>query len=250
MKYIEATEYGPDKRYCVLFGEGRENLQTLNSRLDSKERIIEAALRLGWSNGCPIARELTGPDSPYDAEWMLKRYSETSYWFREAVSLAGKHNRAVFDLLARPRMRLPDERVGKHEPLSVPRSHLWRISPLTSLEGYATPRLLVGIKNQNWVLSETKAYEALKECLSVAGEKPWDFLAILAEKAVGRTFGPEIVLSHIYPKEVLLGENCQTTYLNLAKSLEMKAPTVWKALINLPQSQREELEIAEIPTPQ
>lgn len=247
MQNPEFVEYGPDKRYGVPFGEGRESLLTLKLSFNSEDQIIEGILRLGWSNGCPVARELTGPNSPYGAEYMLRRYSETNYWFREAVSLARKHNRAVFDLLSRPRMRLPDEEVGKHEPLSVPRSHLWRISPMSSLEGYATSRVLIGVKSQHFLLLDSKAYAVLIDCLAVAGDEPWHFLAILSEKAVHSTFEPEIILHHVYPQGILEEQNCRTTYLNIARSLEMKAPTIWRALINLPQSQREDLAIAKIP---
>ncbi len=237
---VHEIELGPDEKYGHTFGYGTYYVDA-SYKIKSPSDILDRAYRAGWSNGCPIVRKLTGPESPYDPEWMLRRYSEVNEMFLELVSVAKTINPAVYDMLMTPRIRLfgEDENLT-FERVSVPKSHQWRIAPLTAIEGYAAPRALLEIPDRREVV--------MNGALRWSGGNPGRFLAYLSELLVkSADVAPERVLQHVYPKGVLKEEQCKTSFLKVAQSLERYAPTVWKALDNLPASQREELDIAPVP---
>jgi len=239
-------DYRPETRFNgEWFGRGAYG--DVRYRYQPEDGARESALRLAWSNGCPIAQELTGPNSPYDLAWMIHRYGETNEWFRFAMNQT-RINRAVRDWLTTPRLRLPNEPVGKYEPESVPRSHLWKIAPMTSIEGYSTPRVAIEIA------TKIKGYEGKNEALRVlgetaqaAGDQPSRYLALLSESAVNHRVAPERVLHHVYAAGVLAEESCRTAYKNLAQALEQYAPTVWRTYQNLSDAEKSELQLASIP---
>lgn len=231
-------EYGPDIRYTHPFGHGIYS--EVNPRDSSPEAIMEEALKLGWSNGCPRVRHYI-MESPHGADWMMRRYAEVNRLFNAILDLVRFHfkNDGVYNLLSIPKERRMDEPVGKHEPLSVPRSHLTVISPMSAIEGYSTPRILLE-------LSESKT-DALREALVRTGHEPWNFLAHLSEIAVTSGAEPARVLSHVYHQGVLEEENTRLSYVQLAQTLEQHAHIVWRIYENLPDGLKKEFEIADIP---
>lgn len=236
-------EYHANDRYnpFEVFGLGINT--DPDSPKNSPESKFEKGRRLAWSNGCPVALELLGPNSPYGIDYMLQRYAETNLGFRVSVNRAKSlKNWAVYDLLTTSRVRLLDEPVGKHEPFSVPRSHLWEISPMSAIEGYATPRILIEVSGEY-----DDRNRLLDQAIRTTGEEPWFFLANLAELAVSMGAQPEKVLHHAYAKGVLEEENCFTAYRNVASAFARKAPTVFRTLESLTPNQREELAVAELP---
>ena len=239
MANIEGVEYGADLREGYLFGHGQYcGAKPANN---TPVAMVAEALKLGWSNGCPRARFLT----ERDPERMMIRYVRTNQWFTAVLNLIlyryhNSHNPDLYLWLAFPKRRREDEPVGLHEPLSVPKSHLEQISPMSAIAGYATPRILLEVLDQS-------RPDTLREAVIKTGQEPMHFLAHLSETAVRMGAKPERVLHHVYAQGVLDEENCRWAYVDLAEKLERYAPTVWKTYENLPQSQRLELAIAEIP---
>lgn len=233
------TKHQPEVKDGYPFGYGR--YYKLEPTDTTAEAIQEEAFRLGWSNGCPRARFYV-LESTYGADWMMRRYAETNLWFVLATNSVHHrfNNPQLYNMLALSKARLPDEPVGVYEELSVPRSHLIRISPMSAIEGYSTPRILLEIPEETRI-------EALRRAVILTGKEPSHFLAHLSQVTLDHGASPEKVLHHVYAQGVLEEENCRSAYRDLAESLERFAPTVWNTYIQLPQSQRLELAIAEIP---
>src|SRR3989344_2419796 len=144
MANIGAIEYGPDLRNGYLFGYG----QNCEVRPADKtpESIVQEALALGWSNGCPRARYYV-LESGLGADWMMNKYAATNQWFQITRNLIHYrlNNPPILDILTASKVRFDDEPIGIHEPLSVPESHKRRIAPMSAIEGYSTPRILLDI---------------------------------------------------------------------------------------------------------
>lgn len=245
MASITAIEYGPDFRNGYRFGLGQdcEARPTDNT----PDAIVQRALELGWSNGCPRAMYYV-MESPYGADWMMNRYAETNLWFAKIVNLVHFRfkNPKLFDWISLTKPRLIDEPMGIHEPLSVPESHKRIIAPMSGIEGYSAPRILLELKAG----ADRARVEALQQAVILTGLEPSNFLAHLAQIAVNMGVQPERVLHHVYAQGVLDEENCRRSYVDLAQTLEQHAPDVWQIYFNLHTNQRQELEIAEIPLAQ
>src|SRR5687767_5517498 len=127
---IEFVEYGPDVQNNLRFGYGDDALVTLRAA-NEKLTLDEIVLLRAFSGGCSTRDKQI---SIYGPEWMENRYAETNEWHDRIVNVA-YNNRypAVYDLLTTPQIRLDGEEVGEHEPLAVPKSHLWKIAPMAGL---------------------------------------------------------------------------------------------------------------------
>lgn len=243
MATVGTIEYQPEIKYGQPFGYGR--YCELNPADITTKAIQVEALKLGWSNGCPRARFYV-LESEYGAAWMQERYATTNFWFGLAINLIhGRlNNPRLYNLIALSKPRLPDEPVGNHELLSVPRSHVTKIAPMADIAGYSIPRILLEIPHDQ----QTRV-EALQQAVILTGVEIGNFLAHLSRVAVDHGAKPERVLHHVYAQGVLDEENSRIAFKALAESLDRFAPAVWRdTYVNLPQSQRRDLEIAEIPS--
>jgi hypothetical protein len=250
----EYGEYGPDVRYRYLeFGKAGYTDPSVEG--DINEPLETQVVKAGWSNGCPSVRQLAfSPSSQYGPEWMLHRYLETNSYGRKIAELAKRFGaKGVYRYMTEPVLRLPGEdRPGKYEPLSVPASHLWQISPMSGPVAYGSTRVAIEIRGREDKESASRrdvAEEVTYRTLLETWSMPNTFLALLGERAVrlGLKIDAEIVLGHIYDSFVLEEENITTYYVGFANILERVAPTLWQVYNNLRPDQRKELGIAEVP---
>ncbi len=235
--------YGSTLRRGYRFGFGEYKGPKYGPIKDENEH----ALMLGWSNGCPIVRELTSPDSPYSLEWMLARYKETNQYFTDIRTIAIRHKFSHLAFLSNPQARLYTEPVGSYEPESVPTSYPYLISPMTGIFGYGSSRVAKEMAKKSD--QATAMYEVLKTFIATT-EIPTAFLAKLSETATEKYKVDPIndVLPHAYAAGVLAEQNCRATFYNVAQSFSDFAPTVWKEYESLKPSERLDLGIAEKPT--
>lgn len=230
------------------FGRGTRCEVTRLGQEKTREEAIEEATLLGWSHGCPIVRELIGPDSSFSPEWMLQRYASVNKWFTDLCKVAQQTNPSLYRQLRKPTLRFPDEPVGKHEPLSVPFQHLTHIAPMDTPCGYASPRLPIEIIRLGGNIPEKTeiAYAIMVDAVQKAKTRR-ELLAILSEKVVLAGVDPVYVLEHTLATGILDEENCRREYIKLAEELEVKAPNIMRAYIGLNSADKARKKIAEIP---
>lgn len=250
----ELVEYGAEYK----FGSdvGRFGFGTFWGSISPKlpeEQIVARAIRLGWSSGCPRVKELIQPDS-YGADWMMRRYSVCNWMFREVSIEAYKNNQPIFNQLTKPTPRkLPEEPLGIHERLSVPNSHKEIISPMSSLYGYAIPRLILmrrdshpdGIKSEQ---NSNRATVLMRVNVSEAKTLPGLLASLANDLSHENDLERAEILSHILPQGILEEENCYTTYSEFVAELIETAPELFKVYQELTPSQRKELGVINLST--
>ncbi len=248
IKYGSLDKYGDE---VGVFGRGHF-CKVIPLDLPEKE-VVSQILRLAWAHGCPVPKSVI---NIYGIEYAMDRYSTCNQAFRYIVGMAmyqrGSANLPF--LLINPEKRLPDEKVGKHEPAAVPNIHQSEIAPMSGLYGYALPRLfLLRAESQpQETLKRQENYYKASEILmySLAGAKNLEMVLVTMairlwqEKDIGKTD----ILSHIFPQCTLEEENCRIAYRQFAEALRDRTPEIAEFYQELTQSQKAELGIAEIPT--
>lgn len=239
--------FGADKRDSV-FGYGTYISPYIIKGLSIEGRA-GIARDLGWSGGCPVAKSLTNPSNQeFGPDRMIKRYSETNQWFSIIIRRA-ENNRKLREELLKPIPRLKGEEPieGKYEPESVPLSYLTQMAPMTSIYGYAAPRLLLEIQKPSSDRSTTEQRIDLISRATLFSYTPQEMLVLLTKEAVKLGADPVQVLGHVLSREVLDEENCRMGFIKLAEALQKDAPDVHKVYNRLSPSQKAERGIAEIP---
>lgn len=256
------TPYGPTIIDSKVFGARIPfGYGTCHAARIPKQPIgqrVEAARDLGWAHGCPVAIELTetcGPDK------MIQRYSEVNCTFLWILERARINPELESNLLtpARRRERLPD---GKHEPLSVPQSFLEQMAPMTTISGYASPRVLL----EYTAGERLRMVNRLRKINPILGSSikkttdPLEFLAYLSEETFlrlikkahtpvdssnARSLGLRI-LSHALAVEVLEEEGCMSMYQELASKVNDLSRHLRTIYLSLTPQEAEQYGIAQI----
>ena len=234
---IQETKYGRDFRFSAQFGFG--STRTINSAPKNNVELFREALRNGWYNGCPNPEDYINENG---ADYAIRRYIDTNQRFSEAVRLAQALNTGVYYLLTTPRMRWPDEPVGKHDDRYVPTMHKFRIAPMCQ-EGYQVSRLLANVAH------DSSREKLLRDALLETQEFPWHFVATLADFSLQNRVPLDKILSHLYPQSLFEEENCYTAYSKLIVSLEEVSPSIHRELLiaAADEKSRKELKIATVP---
>lgn len=247
-----ATEYqGSDIRAGRVFGDGTllgDRGENFLSKNQPPEKIRQQALELAWSHGCPIPNELI---PLYGAREIRNRYGECNFWYKSWILPRTRElNPELHKMLAKPFSRLINEPVGKHEPVSVPGSHLEQMSMMSTPWGYALPRVLIeqfgrcDSRNRDRVM---KGLDVLDEVIKNS-VTPMQFVAKLSEAVVLTDADPHKVLGHTLAREILEEENCSNLLNVLVSILNMEAPTLMQAYWKLNTQERKNLGIIEIET--
>lgn len=235
-----AIEYGLDIRHGRVFGIG--TLIGDNNDAFFKKDVAYQVAELGWSNGCPRREEVV---RQYGLDWTRSRYAETNFWFKYIYKLAEVVNLTLYDQLVQVKSRLPGEPVGKHEPQSVPQSHLEQIYPMSGLYGYALPRVLIEQIGQGDNRSQPRLLRALGILEEIVADSatPGELLARLADQATSADADPRATLSHILPAGILDEENCKATINKFASDLQTHTPALWALYKNLTFQEKEGLSL-------
>lgn len=248
-----AEKYGDGYRYDRFFGEG--TLIGDDCDLDNffGQSIRDQAIQLGWSNGCPVVQELTDPTNPnFGPEKMRARYAEVNFWGRYIVEQARKSNPHLDYQLSKPRERAKDidnqPLLGKHEPESVPGTHLDVMSPMSGIYGYAAPRILIeemGRGEERTTDRVIHALNILDMAITNSGGHPAKFLCRLAGLCSKSQAGILNVLSHFTSQGYLDEElDYDGVWWNL-KHLEAIDPRLFHAFKSLTPEQRQKYGICE-----
>ncbi|MDO8498682.1 MAG: hypothetical protein Q7S44_02760 [bacterium] len=245
-----AAEYDHEIRGGHLFGYGTYYLLTKEA-ISTPEAIYNTALLLGWSHGCPIARELCDPaNRDYGPQRMVKRYREVNAWFCRLSQIAQRENLYLHYLLTHPVTRRVGEPIGKCEKESVPPSHQRQIAPMTTIWGYATPRVVIEVERlksvREWERTQ-RVYELALEQVKEA-HSPLELLVSTSKAALLQGVRAVDILKHTLAVEVLTTENCSQTYIHLAQFLERTVPNLMSDYLGLGFEERKSLGIAEIPS--
>ncbi len=110
----------------------------------ANEPMLDQARALGWSDGCPVADELTDPSNTQPGrgpENMVNRYGEVNFWFGQIVREIAEVNPGLADEMMQNVSRRDDEHVGAYEGQSVPAMYHIKMAPMNTLAGYSLPRL-------------------------------------------------------------------------------------------------------------
>ena len=178
-------------------------------------------------------------------ELTRQRYDECDFVFRfivEQVANQGPKKIGLLTSLTTPTPRLRGENVGKYEEGSVPPSHETQMSPLSTLVGYALPRVFIEQagreKERTW-----ERYNLAIDLLNRAIEKsetPTELLANLAELTTQANGNATAILGHVLEPGILLEENNRSEYNQVAATLEKHAPKLWSHFTNKSEAEREQ----------
>ncbi len=197
----------------------------------------EQARVVGWANSCPVVTELTDPANPNPgrgSEAMLNRYAQVNLWFGFIHRAAGEVKPGLEDQLMAPVARLSSEPAGKYEPESVPPSYRREMSPMSTLAGYALPRLFLEQLGTGQGLEREETNDRLMSGLAVLDEAiieadtPLELLASLAEGLTTKAqTTPEQAFKHIFSQGWLDEHNARTMTEQFKDVMAYKAPTLW-----------------------
>jgi len=204
---------------------------------------------MGWVASCPVVEELTDPANPNPGrgpEIMIERYGQVNFWFGYIADEVEKLNPTLHDQLMVNIPRLKDEPVGKYEPESIPPTYLTEIAPMSTLAGYALPRLFteqIGIGKNLTDKEVRQRYATAHASLQHAAKRaatPNELLAIMAEDIAQSDVEPQKVLSLILPAGWLAEHNAITMLEDFKQSLAELAPNLWHEYAKLSASEIEE----------
>lgn len=237
----ENLEYGRYEKFGAYVGTfGRTSFEP-KKRLsetqgDPWDKVLQQTLRLAWTHGCPRPLYCIGT---YGLEYMSKRYFTCNQTSQHLLFLTEDTNPHLYSELVNFTPRLNNEPVGIHEPTSVPKFHLKKITPGAGIHGYALPRLIL--------LSEEKGWEIFGSIMPEAENANQLMVKIARELGELPSLERENILSHLLSGGVLKEENCYSAFDKLAQALMTEAPNLVKTYEELTSSQRTVLDIATIP---
>lgn len=192
-----------------------------------------------WHHSCPMPGEVS---TKYGLEWARRRYDECDFVFKSIIcEEASGVNPALHNLLNSPTPRLPGEPVGYFEPGTVPETHFSEMSPLSTLWGYALPRVFIEMAGRGDNRTAERYFQAmdtLEETVKTSSS-PVELLAKLSEAAYTSGIAPKAILGHTLEPGILKEENCRTMYLEVIFSLKENAPNLWRYYEGLSVGERE-----------
>ncbi len=219
--------------------------------LSPKSRAYVSA----WRHGCPRPDEVikyygkkwleserkNGNKSKISAKTILdqgialtrRRYDECDFVtgvIQDEAKRLGKGRLARS--LRSPKKRLPNEPAGYYEPGRIPENYGEVRNNLSTLVGYALPRVLIEVfgwgtdKPRNW-----KDYEAGLKILDSAlksSKTPTELLARVSNLAFKRGVSAEKILSHVLAPGIEEEQNNHKENGDVKAALKIHAPKVWE----------------------
>ena len=201
--------------------------------------------QMGWSQACPIVPEVI---KEYGKSWKKEhpeasrkevkqkgeemarqRYAECNFVFGMITEAAKVGNPDLYEKLLTPSPRVDDERVGIYYRGYVPKTHSEELSPLSTLWGYALPRVILeqmGRGENNEERNAERVIEAMKmidEEVRVA-RNPEELVAKVAERAVNGSTDPKAILGHLLSTGVYEEENCREMAITIYQAMRDFSP--------------------------
>jgi len=236
--------YGPEEQFGRTFGDNKVLGDEGGSF--SEKSLDEQVDALAWSEACPVKNYVIKRSGPEEA---IKRYGEVIFARQMVLKTAEKHNPELHQALTVTLNRNFDEKVGVHEPTSVPESHLLVINSNSTPWGFSLPRILLdqfGKQKPDRQERMQKGLEILETTVKEV-HTPLEFVAVLAERMAAADADRDRVLRSTLSKGCLDEENTRQLYQDLRAELKQHAPTLWKRYTELDSQTREELGIATVP---
>lgn len=185
----------------------------------------EAAIKLGYADGCPIAESLIERDG---AEAMAIEYAETNFWFRWAVSKIATKKPEIAEFLLSTQPRGEEEPIAIFDEVSVPESIFTQIHGLNHPTAYSISQIILAFlkredAHQN-MLNDIEIIEhVFNEILdshkgSVRVKDATDFAIQLAERLSFINVGIDKsarILRHLVPQSILDSDNCFKLYADI-----------------------------------
>ncbi|CAN5312777.1 hypothetical protein BH10PAT1_BH10PAT1_4880 [soil metagenome] len=233
-----------EDRYHREFGQG-----TLigNDRHIFDQMLEKQVLRLGWSHACVAVDQVT---KEFGVIWTRNRYAECNFVFGLVVEQAKNLNPDLYTQLTNPTPRLlPQEPAGIFDSRFTPQSHKKEMSPLSTLWGYALPRILIeqmgrGMNNKDRTNPRVfKALDILDNKI-ITSNDPIELVVEIAEAVCYENAKPEEVLCHLLPSGVLNEENCKMMLKDTINVMKKYAPVLIYLYNGLSDKEKGELGIA------
>ncbi len=186
------------------------------------QRLLVSA----WRHACPrpiaVAEE-------YGLDWTRRRYDECNFVFG-LICEHVKKKPELYRQLVSPVKRLPGERVGVFEQGRVPISYKEEMSPLSTIWGYALPRIFIeqaGREEERTIGRYFRGIDLLDQAIDES-KTPIELLISFAEKITKRDADKDVVLGHIFEPEVMKEEQCFEMQAEISRALRRLAPRLWR----------------------
>ena len=199
---------------------------------------------LGWSHACPVVPDVInyysqGKSLEDGTKLAIGRYAECNFIYGVVVETAKRSNEGLYKLLTTSVERKDDEVVGNYIKGFVPKDHDLDMSPLSTLWGYALPRVLLELMGPNReTVSVVKALNLLDAVVEIS-TTPEELVIRLAEQ----TEDKKTALSHLFSKGVYLEENCEMMAVKMFELMYYEAPELLKTYQGLTSQEKADLEI-------
>jgi hypothetical protein len=238
-----AEEYGKREQFGRLFSD---NKLLGDDYTFPQKPINEQVDSIAWSEGCPVKNRVVGNNGP---EVARDRYGEIIFARQMILEEAREHNPQLYQDLTVSLTRNPNEPVGKHEPESVPQSHITTIDANNTPWGFSLPRILLDQFGKRDNRTQGRIQSGLEMLEEIVKEvhSPLEFMAVLAEQAVKADADIDTVLKSTLSRGYLGEENTHKLYHELAIQLQKHAPTLWQRYLELDIHQRTKFGIADLP---
>lgn len=141
--------------------------------------------------------------------------------------------------------------MGKHEKGRVPKSHKTFMSPLSTLYGYALPRVFLEIAGRGKKRTQERYFYAMEQLESAVkiSHSPPELLARLTHVArfneIARTRTVKL-LDHVLAAGILKEENNISQYQEMIEMLEKHAPSVFRTYKRLSLEKRKRLNLVDL----
>ncbi len=209
------------KKFMTPSSFGRGTFMGDDPSILSVENPIDRLYISAWHHAC------VDPDAVvkiYGEKWTRKRYDNcdfvTKTLWEHVETIQGKSK--LYKQLTTSKKRLWFEGAGLRAPDHTPNVHRSEISPLSSLVGYALPRVFIEIAGLGEQRTADKYFRAL-DLFDQAVKKtnqPTKLLALFSESALKEGVNPRTLFSHILPEGVLREENNKGEYADVIYSLK------------------------------
>lgn len=219
----------------------------------ANEPMLDQARALGWSDGCPVADELTDPGNTQPGrgpENMVNRYGEVNFWFGQIVREIAEVNPGLAEQMMQDVSRRDDEHVGAYEGQSVPAMYHIKMAPMNTLAGYSLPRLFaVNLKagGDDKGVMQDRMTESLDIIASVSRgvEDPLALLASVAGEFSNRGLLPdETILSNILSNGWLSEHGAISTVAEFKACLKATAPELYNTYVQMSASEKSSYKLA------
>ncbi len=232
------------------FGRGRvvsDDSRLLDLYMNKKTR--KKFLRIAaWAHACPIPDEVF---NGFGVNWTIERYLECNFVWGYMLDVAKQLNPELYQQLSDPVLRKFNEPMGRHEKGRIPKSHKTFMSPLSTLYGYALPRVFLEIAGRGKKRNKERYLHAIKlfESSVKVSHTPTELLARLTnaarwnEKARIRT---TVLLDHVLPAGVLKEEHNVSQYREVVEMLQKYAPVVFRRYKRLSPEAKKKVGLAHV----